>query len=59
MLRLNLPLNNTVNMLSVHGASFRDPSGFIFHGAGGELFRQVNKRYEPDYRALIDSGLYE
>lgn len=39
------------------GASFRDPSGFIFHRAGG-LFRQVNEAYRPHFDHLIDSRLY-
>lgn len=43
----------------VEGASFRDPSGFVFRNADGRLLRQVNRCYEPHYRALIESGLYE
>lgn len=39
------------------GSSFRDPNGFIFV-AGGEVFRQVNKRYQRHYDCLIESGLY-
>jgi ribosomal protein L11 methylase PrmA len=39
------------------GASYRDPSGFVFHREG-TLFRQVNQSYRPDYEALMDSGLY-
>ncbi|MCP4570944.1 MAG: SAM-dependent methyltransferase [bacterium] len=42
----------------VHPASFRDPSGFLFR-AGGRLLRQVNEVYADDYRALMESGLYE
>jgi hypothetical protein len=38
--------------------SFRDPSGFLFT-RGGELFRQVNKIYAPDYDRLMTSGLYD
>ncbi len=39
-------------------ASFRDPSGFVFC-RDGELLRQVNRRYGPDYDRLMGSGLYE
>jgi hypothetical protein len=39
-------------------ASFRDPNGFLFTREG-ELFRQVNLRYQPDYDLLMQSGLYE
>lgn len=40
------------------GASFRDPSGFVYT-AGGTLFRQVNERYRPHYDFLMRSGLYQ
>jgi hypothetical protein len=43
---------------SVLGASFRDPSGFLFH-KGGVLFRQINQSYQDDYELLLSSGLYE
>ena len=39
-------------------ASFRDPSGFIYRGGDGVLYRQINHRYQQDYDTLIDSGLY-
>jgi len=39
------------------GASFRDPSGFMFT-LDGVLYRQVNQLYEADYHLLMDSGLY-
>ncbi len=39
------------------GASFRDPSGFIFTRQG-VLYRQVNQRYQSDYERLMSSGLY-
>jgi ribosomal protein L11 methylase PrmA len=39
------------------GASFRDPSGFLF-SRGGILFRQVNQVYAAEYRRLMESGLY-
>jgi ribosomal protein L11 methylase PrmA len=40
------------------GASFRDPSGFLFR-RDGILYRQVNQVYAEDYARLINSGLYE
>jgi len=39
------------------GASFRDPSGFLFSEAG-RLLRQVNPVYQSNYDRLVDSGLY-
>jgi hypothetical protein len=39
-------------------ASFRDPSGFLF-SRGGILYRQVTRKYEPEYARLMESGLYE
>lgn len=50
--------------MTLHGrvpdpASFRDPSGFVFRGDDGCVFRQVNPVYEPHYRLLMESGLYE
>ena len=38
--------------------SFRDPSGFVFQGGDGVLYRQVNEVYLEQYRLLMDSGLY-
>jgi hypothetical protein len=38
-------------------ASFRDPSGFIFHHQGC-WYRQVNRSYRASYDQLIQSGLY-
>jgi hypothetical protein len=40
------------------GASFRDPSGFLF-SRGGILYRQVNRAYADDYSRLMESGLYD
>jgi hypothetical protein len=40
-------------------ASFRDPSGFLFEGADGQLYRQINRRYQPDFESLHESGLYQ
>ncbi len=39
------------------GASFRDPSGFLFT-RDGMLYRQVNQAYASNYQQLMDSGLY-
>jgi hypothetical protein len=39
-------------------SSFRDPSGFLFR-RDGALFRQVNRIYQPQYEALMSSGLYK
>lgn len=39
-------------------ASFRDPSGFVFHDEG-RLLRQVNPIYQPHYDRLMSSGLYD
>ncbi|MCJ7513764.1 MAG: hypothetical protein MUO23_12440, partial [Anaerolineales bacterium] len=39
------------------GASFRDPSGYLFE-RNGKLFRQVNRSYQADFDRLIASGLY-
>jgi Tellurite resistance protein TehB len=39
-----------------HPASYKDPSGFIFH-ASGKFYRQVNKIYAGHYELLIRSGL--
>jgi hypothetical protein len=42
----------------VHGASYRDPAGFVF-SRDGVLYRQINAAAREDYTTLIDSGLYE
>ncbi len=39
------------------GASFRDPSGFLFTRQG-VLYRQVNRAYADEYTRLMESGLY-
>ena len=39
------------------GASFRDPSGFLFSRQGA-LYRQVNQLYQPNYDQLMSSKLY-
>lgn len=40
------------------GASFRDPSGFLFTREG-VLYRQVNRAYAEEYERLMGSGLYQ
>ena len=40
------------------GASFRDPSGFIFK-RDGVLYRQVNKAYQKAYDKLMSGGVYD
>ncbi len=40
-----------------HGASYRDPAGFVFTD-GGVLYRQVNHAGRHDYERLMASGLY-
>jgi len=42
---------------SVLGASFRDPSGFLFKHQG-HIYRQVNLSYREDYDRSLGSGLY-
>ncbi len=39
-------------------SSFRDPSGFVFIHEG-EIYRQVNQRYQEHFDRLHNSGLYE
>jgi hypothetical protein len=39
------------------GASFRDPSGFLF-SREGVLYRQINKIYTENYDRLMNSKLY-
>jgi hypothetical protein len=40
-----------------HPASFRDPSGFLYHRED-ELLRQVNASFQANYDQLIQSGFY-
>jgi ribosomal protein L11 methylase PrmA len=42
---------------SALSSSFRDPSGFLYN-LNGNLYRQVNKEYQPVYDKLLESGLY-
>ena len=39
------------------GASFRDPSGYLFE-RDGELYRRVRRSYADHYDCLMESGLY-
>jgi hypothetical protein len=41
-----------------HGASYRDPAGFVFMD-GEALYRQVNNAGRRDYERLMTSGIYE
>ncbi len=41
-----------------HPSSFRDPSGFLFW-KDHQLFRQINRIYQPQYDTLLSSGLYK
>lgn len=44
-------------MLHKLPGSFRDPNGFVFR-SNGILYRQVNIPYKPQYKRLMQSGLY-
>jgi SAM-dependent methyltransferase len=39
------------------GASYRDPSGFVYT-RDGTLYRQVNRVFQGHYQAFLQSGLY-
>jgi ribosomal protein L11 methylase PrmA len=39
------------------GASYRDPSGFVYT-RDGTLYRQVNRVFQDRFQAFLDSGLY-
>lgn len=41
-----------------HGASFRDPNGFVFT-LENRIYRQINHSYQTNYDQLIESGLYD
>ena len=43
---------------NLEAASFRDPSGFLFH-QDGALYRQINQVYQKHYDHMISSGLYD
>jgi hypothetical protein len=43
---------------NLQSASFRDPSGFLFHREN-QLYRQVNQIYQKHYDHMIESGLYD
>jgi len=49
------PMTNSNSQ--VLGASFRDPCGFVFMHQE-QLYRQINLKGEEDFKAFIDSGLY-
>jgi hypothetical protein len=50
--------DSPLNQVETVGASFRDPSGYVFT-SGGVLYRQVNRIYQDNYDRLIESGLYQ
>src|SRR5574338_267074 len=41
-----------------HSSSFRDPSGYVYKDASGNVMRYVSKEYADDYNFLMQSGLY-
>ena len=41
-----------------HEASFRDPSGYMYHD-GNTLRRKINPIYYPQYKKLKDSGFFK
>lgn len=43
---------------NIHEASFRDPSGFMFHD-GDTLRRVINPIYFPQYSKLTESGFFK
>jgi hypothetical protein len=49
---------NSAASFMVEGASFRDPSGFVFVHEG-TIYRQVQTAYQGEYDHLMRSGLYE
>jgi hypothetical protein len=44
--------------VTIHPASYRDPSGFVFKW-NGSVYRQVNKSYADEYELFKSSGLYD
>ena len=50
-------ITNSLASKKINTGSFRDRSGFVFLNEG-QLLRQINKNYAPDYDLLINSGLY-
>lgn len=42
----------------VLGASFRDPSGFVFE-SDGRLYRQINRSFAAQFDGFVSGGLYE
>ena len=47
-----------MHLIQQHPSSYRDPAGFIFV-YNGEIYRQVNKSYQPSFSRLMNSGLYK
>lgn len=52
------PNQMTKKNKSIHEASFRDPSGYMFHD-GDTLRRAINPIYFPQYQKLKESGLFK
>jgi len=50
--------NNRIAKSNALSASFRDPSGYVFTGDDGLVYRQVNKIATKDFEAFIKSKLY-
>lgn len=44
--------------MQINPASYRDNSGFVFQQEG-KIYRYVHSGYEPHYRQLMSSGLYD
>ena len=51
-------MNIIINKKHCDPASFRDPSGYIFH-ENNVIYRMINPLYMPQYTHLMNSGLYE
>ncbi len=52
-----LPVWYNEELMNIHPASFRDPSGFVFL-QDGQIFRRIQTGYRSDYDYLMISGLY-
>jgi ribosomal protein L11 methylase PrmA len=53
-----VPVEAAQSSAELLGASFRDPSGYVFQ-RDGVVYRQVNRCFSDDYDLLMSSGLYE
>ena len=50
-------MSNLAAQVTALPSSFRDPSGYVFR-QDGTIYRRVTALGMPDYRLLMDSGLY-